>query len=157
MRNICVSDLGECNHYKFLGVLETVRQEERMSLECAATEFLRKMSIIWSNPLSDHYLVTASNQFALPVLGYLMWTQQWPVIEVKKLDREARKIVVENGRKHLSCSTAILYMSREKGGRRLHSIEEEYKVVKIKAAVSYIEMVTQRWRWFVSLKREWKS
>ena len=71
MRNICVSDLGECNH-KFLGVLETVRQEERMSLECAAKEFLRKMPIIWSNPLSDHNRVTASNQFALPVLGYLM-------------------------------------------------------------------------------------
>ena len=65
MRNICVSDLEEGNHYKFLGVLETVRQEERMSLECAAKEFLRRMSIIWSNPLSDHNRVTASNQFAL--------------------------------------------------------------------------------------------
>ena len=157
MRNICVSDLEEGNHYKFLGVLETVRQEERMSLECAAKEFLRGMSIIWSNPLFDHNGVTASNQFALPVLGYLMWTQQWPVTEFKKLDREACKIVVENGGKHPSRSTAILYMSREKGGRGLRSIEEEYKVMKIKAAVSYIEMVTQRWRWLVSLKREWKS
>jgi len=128
-----------------------------MSLECAAKDFLRRMSIIWSNPLSDHNRLTASNQFALPVLGYLMWTQQWPVTEFKKLDKEARKIVVENGGKHLSCSTAILYMSREKGGRGLRSIVEEYKVMKIKAAVSYIEMVTQRWRWFVSLKREWKS
>ena len=108
MRNICVFDLGECNHYKFWGVLETVRQEERMSLECAAKEFLPKMSIIWSNPLSDHNRVTASNQFALPVLGYLMWTQQWPVTEFKKLDRKARKIVVENGGKHPSRSTAIL-------------------------------------------------
>ena len=44
MRNICVSDVGECNHYKFLGVLETVRQEERMSLECATKEFLRLSS-----------------------------------------------------------------------------------------------------------------
>ena len=26
-----------------------------------------------------------------------MWTQQWPVTELKKLDEEARKIVVENG------------------------------------------------------------
>ena len=157
MRSICVSDLEEGNHYKFLGVLETVRQEERMSLECAARKFLRRMSIIWSNPLSDHNRVTASNQFTLPVLGYLMWTQQWPVTEFKKLDREARKIVVENGGKHLSPSTAILYMSREKEGRGLRSIEEEYKVMKTKAPVSYIEMVTQRWRWFVSLKREWKS
>ena len=111
MRNICVSDLGECNHYKFLGILETVRQEERMSLECAAKEFLRKMSIIWSNPLSDHNRVTASNQFALPVLGYLMWTQQWPVTELERLDREARKIFVENGGKHPSGLTAILQLS----------------------------------------------
>ena len=106
-----------------------------MSLECAAKEFLRRMSIIWSSPLSDHNRVTASNQFALPVLGYLMWAQQWPVTELKKLGREVRKIVVENGGKHPSGSTAILYMSREKGGRGLRSIEEEYKVTKIKAAV----------------------
>ena len=103
-----------------------------MSLECAAKEFLRRMSIIWSSPLSDHNQATASNQFALPVLGFLMWTQQWPL---EKLDREACKIVVENGGKHPSGSTAILYMPREKGGRGLLSIEEEYKVTKIKAAV----------------------
>ena len=106
-----------------------------MSLEWAAKEFLCRMSIIWSSPLSDHNRVTASNQFALPVLGYLMWAQQWPVTGLKKLDREARYIVVENGGKHPSGSTAILYMSREKGGRGLRSMEVEYKVTKIKAAV----------------------
>ena len=136
--SICISKsnlqrLGD--KYKFLGVLESVRQEERMSLDCAAREFLCRMSIIWSSPLSDHNQVTASNQFALLVLRYLMWTRQWPVTELKRLDREARKIVVENGGKHPSGSTAILYMPREKGGRGLRSIEEEYKVTKIKAAV----------------------
>ena len=55
-----------------------------MSLECAAKQFLRRMSIIWSVPLSDHNRVTASNQIALPLLGYLMWTQQLPVKEFKK-------------------------------------------------------------------------
>ena len=93
------------------------------------------MSIIWSSPVSDHNRVTASSQFALPVLGYLMWTQQWPVTKLKTLDREARKIVVENGGRHPSRSTAILYMSRKKGGRGLCSIEEEFKVTKIEAAV----------------------
>ena len=48
------------------------------------------------------------------------------------MDREARKIVVGNGGKHPSGSTAILYMSREKGGRGLRSIEEEYKVTKLR-------------------------
>ena len=106
-----------------------------MPLECAAKEFLRRMSIIWSSPLSDHKRVTSSNQFALPVLSYLMWAKQWPVTELKQLDREACKIVVEIGCKHHSRSTAILYMPKEKGGRGLRSIEEEYKVTKIKAAV----------------------
>ena len=64
-----------------------------------------------------------------------MWTQQWPVTELKRLDRETRKIVVENGGKHPSGSTAILYMPREKGGRGLRSIKEEYKVTKIEATV----------------------
>ena len=133
--NICVSDLEEGNQYKFLGVLETVRQEEKMSLECAAKEFLRRMSFIRSSPLSVNNRVTGSNQFALLLLGYLTWTQQWPVTELKTLDREARKRVVENGGKHPSGSTSILYMPREKGGRGLRSIEEEYKVTKIKAAM----------------------
>ena len=47
--NICVSDLEEGNQYKFLGVLETAKQE-KMSLGCAAEEFPRRMSIIWSSP-----------------------------------------------------------------------------------------------------------
>ena len=68
-----------------------------MVLECAAREYLRRLSIIWSSPLSDFNRVAASNQFALPVLGYLMWTQHWPITELKILDREVRKIIVENG------------------------------------------------------------
>ena len=39
-----------------------MRQEKTMSLEWAAKEFLRGMSVIWSSPLSDHNRVTASNQ-----------------------------------------------------------------------------------------------
>ena len=72
--SICISNLEEGKQYKFLGVLESVRQEERMSLDCAAREFLCRMSIIWSSPLSDHNRVTASNQFALPVLDSLSLT-----------------------------------------------------------------------------------
>ena len=71
-----------------------IRDPERLSLDCAAREFFRRVSIIWASPLSDDDRVTASNQFALPVLGYLTWTQQWPVTKPKRLDREARKIVV---------------------------------------------------------------
>ena len=130
-----VPDLEEGKQYKFLGVLESVIQEDRLSLECAAKEYLRRMSIIWTSPLSDHNRVTASNQFALPLLSYLMWTQHWPLTELRKIDREARKIIVENGGKHPCGSTSILYLPREKGGRGLRSVEQEYQVTKVKVAV----------------------
>ena len=93
------------------------------------------MSVIWSSPLSDENRVKASNQFALPVLSYLMWTQTWPLAELRRVDREARRIIVENGSKHPLSSTTLLYLQREQGGRGLQSVEEVYKATKVKAAL----------------------
>ena len=64
-----------------------------------------------------------------------MWTQTWPIANIQQLDREGRKIIVENGGNHPKGSTAILYMSRKLGGRGLKSVENEYKNTTIKAAV----------------------
>ena len=66
-----------------------------------------------------------------------MWTQTWPIgiANIQQLDREGRKIIVENGGNHPKGSTAILYMSRKLCGRGLKSVENEYKNTKIKAAV----------------------
>ena len=97
-----ITALGEGKHYKFLGVLENVRQDERLALACAAKEYLRRISVIWSSPLSDCNRVQATNQYALPVLRYLMWTQYWSLSELRGVNRAARKIIVENGGKHPS-------------------------------------------------------
>ena len=62
--------LREGKQYRFLGVLENVRQDERLAPACAAKEYLRRISIIWSSLLSDCNRVQAANQYALPVLRY---------------------------------------------------------------------------------------
>ena len=84
-------------------------QEDKLVLKCAAKEYLRRMSAIWTSPLSDRNRVTTSNQFALLLLGYLMWTQQWPIMDIQEIDRKARTIVTENGGRHpsmwLECDT----------------------------------------------------
>ena len=79
--------------------------------------------------------VVASSQKALPVLSYLMRTQTWLIANIQQLDREERKVTVENEGNHPKGSTAILYMSRKLGGKGLKSMENEYKNSKIKAAV----------------------
>ena len=59
---------------------------------------------------------SSENQFALPMLGDLMWTQQWPM-DLQMIDREARKTVIENGGRHPCRLNAIFYLPREKRGR----------------------------------------
>ncbi|PFX20993.1 hypothetical protein AWC38_SpisGene14545 [Stylophora pistillata] len=148
----------------------SVRQEDKLVLECAAREYLRRLSVIWTSPLSDYNRVVASNQFVLPVLGYIMWTKQWPVMELKQIDREARKIVAESGGRHPCSSNALLYMTRSRGGRGLRSVDMEYKATKIKGAVRLhyqsvrLVMKIVHWEWCGSLKSkrqgwgvEWKN
>ena len=67
--------------------------------------------------------MTASNQFALQVLGYLMWTRQWPIVDIQEIDRKARRIAIENGGRHPCGSNAIFYLTREKRGRVLRPVE----------------------------------
>ena len=62
-----------------------------------------------------------------------MWTQHWPLSELRDVDRTARKIIVENGRKHPASLTSLLNLTRKKGGRGLRSVEQEYKLTKIKS------------------------
>ena len=48
-----ITALGEGKYHKFLGLLGNVQQDERLALACAAIEYLRRISILWSSPLSD--------------------------------------------------------------------------------------------------------
>jgi len=64
-----------------------------------------------------------------------MWTQQWPITDLQQIDREDRKIIVENEGRHPCGSNALLYLPRNKGGRGLCLVEMEYKATKVKGAV----------------------
>ena len=116
-------------------MLENAKQQDDLVLEKAEKEYLKRLSVIWSTPLSDYYKVLASNQFALPVLSYFMWTHVWPISDLQRIDRETRKIMVENGAKHPLASTDQLYIPRSSGGRGLKAVESECKLTKVKAAV----------------------
>ena len=44
-----IRSLGEESTYKFLGVLENYKQEDKLVLENASKEYLRRLAIFWSN------------------------------------------------------------------------------------------------------------
>ena len=85
--NVKIPTLEDGRQYKFLGVVESLRQEERTVLRCAAREYLPRLSVIWSSPLLDYHRVIASNQFALPAMSYFLWTQYCTITELRQVDR----------------------------------------------------------------------
>lgn len=46
-----IPSLEDGKQYQFLGVLESVMQHYELVLECAAKEYLRKMSVVWTNAM----------------------------------------------------------------------------------------------------------
>ena len=42
-----IESLKEGTHYKFLGVLENIRQEDNLTLDSAAKVYQQRLSIIW--------------------------------------------------------------------------------------------------------------
>ena len=103
-----IKSLDQHNTYKFLGVFENTKQEDKQVLETAAKTYRGYQSSGLASPLSDHAKIVASNQNALPVLSYMMWIQTWLIANMQQLDREGRKITVENEGNHPKGSTATL-------------------------------------------------
>ena len=95
-QTLVVQSIKEGSSYMFLGVCETVKENEKFALVSAAKVYLQRLSVIWSSPLPDFNRVIATNQFTLPVLNYLMWTQHWPITKLRAVDRETIKIIHEN-------------------------------------------------------------
>ena len=97
------------------------------------------MSIIWSSPLSNCNRVQATNQYALPVLRYLTWTQHRALSELRDVDIAARKIIVENDGKHPLSLTSLLYLPRGKRGRGMRSVDTRKSSNQIVEAVREFE------------------
>ena len=110
-----MKNLEAGSSYKFLGVKESTLHDEKLALAEAAKVYLHRLSVIWTSPLSDANRVKATNQFALCVLTYPMWTQHCPLAELREIDRETRKLVSENGGEHPLSSTTVFYLPRVAG------------------------------------------
>ena len=71
-----------------------------------------------------------------------MWTQTWHLAKLRQIDRETRKIIIENSGRHPTNLSALLYLPRSTDATvevkdRLSCME--YKLIKIKAALKVYE------------------
>ena len=115
-----INCLKKDEQYRFPGIPERLLQEEKLALHIAPCAYLQRLLVIWSSPLSNKNKVKATNQLALPVLSYPMWSQQWCVTDLQN-------IICENGGKHPLGAIAFLYLPRYARWRGVESVEAEYK------------------------------
>ena len=47
--------------------------------EEVSEEFLKRLTVTWSNNISIPRRVKASNTFVLPVILYHIWSSDWPI------------------------------------------------------------------------------
>ena len=106
-----IDSLKKNTTYRFLGAPEQLLQEET---------YLQRLPVIWSSP-SD--------------IDRVQWSQHWCLTDLCDIDRQARKIVCESGGKHPPGLKATVYLPRALGGRGMRSVEEDYKMTKIKSAI----------------------
>ena len=82
-----IDSLEEDTTYRFLGAPEWLLQEKKLALQRATKTYLQRLSVVWLSPLSDTNRVQASNQLAMPVLSYLIWSQHWCLTDLRDIDR----------------------------------------------------------------------
>ena len=112
-----ISVLGEDDYYKFLGKRENFVQLEKKVLELTSEEYIRRLHIIWSSPLTVPRKVKATNCFAIPALQYHMWSSDWPISPFQEVDTNATKIICKFKGKHYDESNPLLYLPPERVGR----------------------------------------
>ena len=110
--------------YKYLGVLEAddIKHEEMKKV--IKTEYFRRVRKILNSKLNGKNIITSINSRAVSIIRYSAGVLNWPVAEVKELDRKTRKQLTMHGAHHPKANTDRLYMKRESGGRGLISVED---------------------------------
>ena len=113
--------------YKYLGILEsdTVLHKEMKSK--VTTEYYRRVKKVLRSQLHGRFAFRAINTWAVPLLRYGAGIINWIKDELKNIDIRTRKMLRYNGAYHPQGDVDRLYVSREKGGRGLQSIEEVVK------------------------------
>ena len=91
--------------------------------EQASQEYLKRLAVIWTSPLSIPRKEKATNTFAYP-------GDRRPI----RTGQKDWAVIAQNKGKHNSESNPTLNLSPDLGGRGLKEIEIQYKVTEVKTA-----------------------
>ena len=113
--------------YRYLGIEQMIGTRSRETKDKVVREYLQRVQIVWSSPLSAGAKVRAHNSWAVAVLRYRMAPLVWGRRELHKLDVDTRALMVKNKAHELSSDCDRLYLPRKEGGRGLIGVEKTWE------------------------------
>ena len=116
--------------YKYLGILEASNILHTEMKTLVSKEFVRRARKILKSQIHGMDCIQGINTMntcAVPVIRYGAGILSWKKEEIKSLDVKTRKLMRIHGAHHPQGDVDRLYVSRQLGGRGLHSIEEVVK------------------------------
>ena len=102
--------LEKGDKYRFLGKAENCNQLDSLVYEEIRREYLQRLSVIWTSPLTIPRKIQAINVFANTMLEYYMATSDWRIADMRELDRRSREIFTANWSKtHCGINSSDVY------------------------------------------------
>ena len=94
-----------------------------MKFKIKAT-YLKRLKLLLKSKLNGGNLFLAINSWAVAVIRYSAAFIEWTKNETQDLERQTRKLLVQNHALHPKSNVLRVYMRRKEGGRGLISVEE---------------------------------
>ena len=110
--------------YKYLGILEMDVFLEKEMKEKVMKEYKRRLRLVLKSKLNGKNKIQGINTWAVALVRYSGGILDWKNDELKKIDRQTRKMMTMYGALHPKSDVDRLYLPRKIGGRGLISCEK---------------------------------
>lgn len=135
--------------YKYLGIDENDGIQHKEMKTKLEKEYYRRTRGILKSELNAKNKISAITALAVPVLQYSFGIIKWTLAELRKMDRQTRKLLNIHGALHPRADVDRLYLPRKEGGRGMQSLETSHAIamrglntyIKLKQKDKYISMV----------------
>jgi len=144
-----IKALEQHDVYKYLGIEEHEGIQHKNMKRNLTKEYYRRIKGLLKTELNAKNKIMAITTLAVPVIQYSFGIIKWTKAEIKKLDRQTRKLLTMYGALHPKSDTDRLYLPRKSGGRGMQNIEISHNIaitglnnyLKLKQTDKYVSMV----------------
>ena len=132
--NDAIEEMDSSDVYKYLGVIESSSIKHTEMKKITLDKFKKKIKNILKSELNAKNIMTAINEYAIPVLSYTFGIVNWTEHDIKNADILVRKTLNMNRMFEVKSDVDRLYVPRKMGGRGLISIWDCFKCTNLRLA-----------------------